>query len=361
MVGPDGAVRHFQSRGTVVVDDLAQPVKLVGTGQDITERKQAEEALARYAALIESSEDALVTQSLEGRILTWNPGAEGVCGHRSEEVAGRLLAIVEPPERAGELEGLLARVQRGEHIELHETVRMRKDGARIAVSVSISPITDGEGRIIGASSIARDITERDFAGQLHSARETERTQMAREIHDELGQALTALKMDLFSLNHTVPALLRDPLLVKTDEMAKLIDEMVDKVRTLATELRPAGLDSLGRDGAAGYLSKDRSPQELIAAVRKNVQGGMYRFPAPNQPLAAALDAGRAPIPHEALSDPENEVLRLIGAGKAGREIAAVLSLSPKTVSTYRTRILEKLVLRTSAELIRYALQHQLMP
>ncbi|HEX9486553.1 MAG TPA: PAS domain S-box protein [Gemmatimonadales bacterium] len=376
IVRPDGAVRSFQSRGTVVVDDLGQPVKLVGTGQDITERKQAEDALARYAALIESSEDALVTQSLEGRILTWNPGAERLYGHRGEEVAGRLLAIVEPPERAGELEGLLARVQRGEHIEHHETVRMRKDGARIAVSVSISPIKDGEGRIIGASSIARDITDsaragealarsraqlRDFAGQLHSARETERTQIAREIQDELGQALTALKMDLFSLKHTVPAPLRDPLLVKTDEMAKLIDEMVDKVRTLATELRPAGLDSLGRDGAAGYLSKDRSPQELIAAVRRIVQGGMYVSPTLTEQLAAALDAGRAPIPHEALSDRENEVLRLIGAGKAVREIAAVLSLSPKTVSTYRTRILEKLGLRTSAELIRYALQHQLMP
>jgi PAS domain S-box-containing protein len=361
IVRPDGAVRSFQSRGTVVVDDVGQPFKLVGTGQDITERKQAEDALARYAALIESSEDAIITQSLEGRILTWNPGAERLYGHRGEEVAGRLLAIVEPPERAGELEGLLARVQRGEHIELHETVRMRKDGARIAVSVSISPIKDGEGRIIGASSIARDITERDFAGQLHAARETERTQMAREIHDELGQALTALKMDLFSLKHTVPAPLRDPLLVKTDEMAKLIDEMVDKVRTLATELRPAGLDSLGRDGAAGYLSKDRSPQELIAAVRRIVQGGMYVSPALTEQLAAALDADRAPIPHEALSDREDEVLRLIGAGKAVREIAAVLSLSPKTVSTYRTRILEKLGLRTSAELIRYALQHQLMP
>src|SRR5712692_928164 len=361
IVRPDGAVRSFQSRGTVVVDDLGQPVKLVGTGQDITERKQAEDALARYAALIESSEDAIVTQSLEGRILTWNPGAERLYGHRGEEVAGRLLAIVEPPERAGELEGLLARVQRGEHIKHHETVRMRKDGARIAVSVSISPIKDGEGRIIGASSIARDITERDFAGQLHSARETERSQIAREIHDELGQALTALKMDLFSLKHTVPAPLRDPLLVKTDEMAKLIDEMVDKVRTLATELRPAGLDSLGRDGAAGYLSKDRSPQELIAAVRRIVQGGMYVSPTLTEQLAAALDAGRAPIPHEALSDREDEVLRLIGAGKAVREIAAVLSLSPKTVSTYRTRILEKLGLRTSAELIRYALQHQLMP
>lgn len=296
IVRPDGAVRTFRSRGTVIVDDLGRPVKLVGTAQDITERKQAEDALARYAALVESSEAAIVTQNLEGRILTWNPGAERLYGYRGEEVAGRFLALVEPPERAGELEGLRARVQRGEHIEHHETVQVRKDGARIAVSVSISPIKDGEGRVIGASSIARDITEsaragealarsraqlRDFAGQLRSARETERTQIAREIHDELGQALTALKMDLFALKHTVPAPLRDPLLVKTDEMAKLIDEMLDKVRTLATELRPAVLDSLGLSAAVEWAVQQFARRTRIA----------YALELPAEPLR--LDADRS--------------------------------------------------------------------
>jgi PAS domain S-box-containing protein len=285
IVRPDGAVRTFQSRGAVVVDDLGQPVKLHGTAQDITERKHAEEALARYAALIESSHDAIVTQTLDGRILTWNPGAERLYGYRSEEVAGRSLAIVATPERAGELEGLRARVQRGEHIEHHETVRLRRDGARIVVSISLSPIKDGEGRIIGVSSIARDITERvqlrDFAGRLRSARESERTQIAREIHDELGQALTALKMDLFSLKHTVPAPLRDPLLVKTDEMAKLIDEMVDKVRTLATELRPAVLDSLGLSAAIEWAVQR-------FAQRTRIEGALDM---PAEPLR--LDADRS--------------------------------------------------------------------
>jgi PAS domain S-box-containing protein len=281
IVRPDGTVRTFQSRGAVVVDDLGQPVKLVGTGQDITERKRAEEALARYAALIESSEDAIVTQNLEGRILSWNPAAERLYGYRGEDVAGRFLAIVVPPERAGELESLRARVERGERIEHHETVRLRKDGARIAVSLSIAPIKDGEDRIIGASSIARDITEsaragealarsraqlRDFAGQLRLARETERTQIAREIHDELGQALTALKMDLFSLKRTLPAPLRDPLRAKTDEMARLIDEMVDKVRTLATELRPAVLDSLGLSAAVDWAVQQFARRTRIECV-----------------------------------------------------------------------------------------------
>jgi len=114
-----------------------------------------------------------------------------------------------------------------------------------------------------------------------------------------------------------------------------------------------------RDGAAGYLSKERSSQELVEAIRKVVRGGTYVSPSFAEHLAATL-GGRLPVARRhTLSDREHEVLRLIGAGRTGGEIAAELSLSPKTVSTYRTRILRKLRLRTSADLIRYALQHQL--
>lgn len=114
-----------------------------------------------------------------------------------------------------------------------------------------------------------------------------------------------------------------------------------------------------REGAAGYLTKERTPQDLIEAIRKVVRGGTYVSPMLAERLAAALDGRHPTVAHEALSDREYEVLRLIGTGKTVGEIAVQLSLSPKTVSTYRTRILQKLRLHTSAELIRYALQHQL--
>ena len=256
----DGAVRTWQSRGTLVVDEQGRPVKVTGTGQDITARIQLEDALARYAAVIESSEDAIITKTLTGTILSWNPGAERLYGYRAEEVEGHPISILFPTERRDEWERTLDRVRRGEHVEHQETVRVRRDGSRVHVSVSVSPIKDPAGRVVGASSIARDITERRqvaealarsrsqlqaFAGRLRSARETERTQIAREIHDELGQALTALKMDLFSLKRSVPEPLRERLLAKTDGMAALIDQMVDKVRTLASDLRPAVLDNLG--------------------------------------------------------------------------------------------------------------------
>jgi DNA-binding NarL/FixJ family response regulator len=114
-----------------------------------------------------------------------------------------------------------------------------------------------------------------------------------------------------------------------------------------------------REGAAGYLTKERTPQDLVEAIRRVARGGTYVSPDFAEQLAASLDGRRPALAHEALSDREHEVLRLIGAGKTVGEIAAQLTLSPKTVSTYRTRILQKLGLRTSAELIRYALQHQL--
>jgi DNA-binding NarL/FixJ family response regulator len=172
--------------------------------------------------------------------------------------------------------------------------------------------------------------------------------------DSLLHTLATTPVDVLLLDVTMPGapfpmLLRD-LKTRYAQLRVLVLSMQPEDQFAARALR---------DGAAGYLSKDRSPQELIAAVRKIVQGGTYVSSTLAEQLATALDAGRAPIAHEALSDREHEVLRLIGAGKAVREIAAALSLSPKTVSTYRTRILEKLALRTSADLIRYALQHQL--
>jgi PAS domain S-box-containing protein len=265
-VRPDGTVRFFHIRGTVVVDDAGAPVKIVGTAQDVTERKQAEDALARYAAIIESSEDAIITTTLAGTILSWNPGAERLYGYRAEEVEGHPVSILIPTHGREEWTQILDRVRHGEHVEHHETVRVHRDGQRVHVSVSVSPIKDPAGWVVGASSIAHDITEvrqaaealarsrsqlQAFARRLRSARETERSQIAREIHDELGQALTALKMDLFSLKNGVP----QPLKGKADGMAALIDQMVDKVRTLAADLRPAVLDNLGLVAAIEWTAR----------------------------------------------------------------------------------------------------------
>ena len=266
----DGAVRTVHSRGEIVCDGQGQPVRMFGTAQDVTERKQVEETLARYVALIVGSEDAIITKTLNGTILSWNPGAERLYGYSAEEIEGHPISVLLPPDRYDEWRAIMNRVERGDHIEHLETVRLRRDGSRVEVSVSFSPVKDAQGNVIGATSIGRDISERRraaealalseaqlraFAARLRSARESERTHIAREIHDELGQALTALKMDLFSLKQSVPEPLRHPLRRKTDQMAGLIDQMVDKVRTLATELRPAVLDSLGLSAAIDWAAR----------------------------------------------------------------------------------------------------------
>ncbi len=115
-----------------------------------------------------------------------------------------------------------------------------------------------------------------------------------------------------------------------------------------------------RSGAAGYLNKQSAPEELVRAVRKVLSGGKYVTPTLAEKLASNLDPGAAKPPHEVLSDREYEVLCLLASGKTVKEAAAELSLSPKTLSTYRARILEKMNLKTTAELTWYAIQNGLV-
>ena len=136
---------------------------LVGTStvaRDITAYKRDEEARNRLAALVESSDDAILGTDREGVIQSWNAGAERIYGYAAEEVVGRSASFLAPPDRPHEIPGLLERVARGERIERLETVRVRKDGARIDVSLTVSPIRDAAGTVIGVSSIARDISAR---------------------------------------------------------------------------------------------------------------------------------------------------------------------------------------------------------
>jgi DNA-binding NarL/FixJ family response regulator len=113
-------------------------------------------------------------------------------------------------------------------------------------------------------------------------------------------------------------------------------------------------------GAAGYLSKESAPDELVNAIRKVVNGGKYVSPELAEKLAFDLEAGSSKLPHETLSDREFQVLRMLAGGKTVKEIAEQLSLSVKTVSTYRTRLLGKMNLKTNAELIHYAIRHHLV-
>ncbi len=139
---------------------------------DITGRKQAEEAHSRLAALVESSDDAIIDMNLNGVILSWNAGSERLFGYRPDEAIGKPITLVLPPELKEEEDRILRRLSVGERVEHFETVRLTRDGKRVEVSVTASPVIDNQGRIIGASKIARDITGRKLAEKaLHESEE----------------------------------------------------------------------------------------------------------------------------------------------------------------------------------------------
>jgi PAS domain S-box-containing protein len=131
--------------------------------EDITERKRGEEAQFYAAAIVESSDDAIISKTLQGAITSWNKGAERLFGYTAAEIVGEPINRLIPSDRQGEEVEILERLRRGERIEHFETVRVRKDGTAVDLSLTISPIKDSSGRIIGTSKVARDISERKRA------------------------------------------------------------------------------------------------------------------------------------------------------------------------------------------------------
>ncbi|TLZ68573.1 MAG: PAS domain S-box protein [Methanobacteriota archaeon] len=146
--------------------DLRDQPTIITTLVDITEFVGAREAQSRLAAIVQSSEDAVFAKNLTGEIMTWNAGAEHMYGYTAAEAIGKQVEMLVPEDRLKEFERVMARLRNGEKLEPLETVRLRKDGHKIVVSVSVSPLRDAAGRLIGGSTIARDITEKKRSEQL---------------------------------------------------------------------------------------------------------------------------------------------------------------------------------------------------
>ena len=218
------------------------PERILLTIEDITERKQAEEVQARLGAIVSSADDGILSKTLDGVVTTWNASAGRMFGYTAEEMIGRPGHHLTPPELRHEEEEILTRVRAGEPIEHYETERMTKDGRRLPVSLTISPIRDASGKVTGASKIIRDITERkqaEEALQIAMA-EIERSSRAKDdflaaLSHELRTPLTPVLMTAAALENDIalPVEVREQLAMMRRNIeieARLIDDLLDLTR-----------------------------------------------------------------------------------------------------------------------------------
>jgi PAS domain S-box-containing protein len=254
-------------------------------------RLKADKAIGLLAAIVDSSDDAIVSKTLDGIITSWNAGAERLFGYAAKEAIGQHISFIIPANRRDEEAIILGRLRRGERIDHFDTVRVRKDGATLDISLTISPVRDAAGKIVGASKIARDITQRkrierelheseerfraladaldtqvqfrtqelqrrnaeilhqsdllrDLSGRLLLFQDQERRHIARELHDSAGQTLTALGMNLALLSQHAqdnPALLAKDVADAQD----LVQHLSQEIRTTSYLLHPPLLDESG--------------------------------------------------------------------------------------------------------------------
>jgi len=292
-------------------------------------RLQADKAIGLLASIVDSSDDAIVSKTLEGIITSWNGGAERLFGYTAKEAIGQPITMIIPLDRRDEETRILARLRQGQPIEHFDTVRVRKDGTKVEISLSISPVRDAAGKIIGASKIARDITERkrierelseseerfrtladaldtqvqfrtqelrrrnaeilqqsdqlrDLSGRLMLAQDEERRRISRELHDSAGQHLAALGMGLARIEADAK---RDParLSKSIKDAQDLIQDLTREIRTTSYLLHPPMLDESGLTSALRWYIDGLAERSGIS-IELNIPDNLERL-APEVELA----------------------------------------------------------------------------
>jgi PAS domain S-box-containing protein len=256
-VGTIWAVAHDHSHKF----DAEDKRKLLSLGRFASAAYQAVislDASARLAAIVECSDDAIIGKNLDGIISSWNRGAERLFGYTAQEAIGQHITLIIPPERIGEESMILEQLRRGQRVDHFETIRMCKDRTPINISLTISPIRDSSGRVVGASKVARDITERmriegdrkkaELAAHLLHVQDTERRRIARELHDGVGNLLAGISMNAGQIAKEKEKL--SPSRARClEENLSLIEQACLEIRTVSYLLHPPLLDDVGLQSA----------------------------------------------------------------------------------------------------------------
>lgn len=197
----NGEKRWVRENTLIRFDPISGKRRVVGVITCLTEATQFQEELARLAAIVENSDDCILSKSLDGIIQTWNRGAEKMYGYTSNEIIGKPVSTLIPSESTGEFENIMSRLKRGEMIDHFETLRRKKDGTTFPVSLTVSPLRDASGRVVGASTIARDITlQRAFQSTLE-----EKNRKLQQSNENLEQFAAVASHDLQEPLRTVTA------------------------------------------------------------------------------------------------------------------------------------------------------------
>ena len=275
-------------------------------------RLKADKAIGLLAAIVDSSDDAIVSKTLEGIITSWNAGAEGLFGYTASEAVGQHVSLIIPANRRDEETVIIERIKRGERIEHFDTVRIRKDKRPLDISLTISPVRDASGKVVGASKIARDITQRkrierelregeeryrtladaldtqvqfrtrelerrnsdlrELSSRLLESQDAERRHIARELHDSAGQTLVVLTLQLAQFVEDAAAHDAPQLAKQAGEIEQAVQQLSRELRTTSYLLHPPLLDESGISSALSWYVQglaERSSLEIDLQIPEN--------------------------------------------------------------------------------------------
>jgi PAS domain S-box-containing protein len=272
----DGTLIDISLTISPVRDSSGRIVGASKVAREITDRKRADRSTALLAAIVDSSDDAIVSKTLDGIITSWNKSAERIFGYLPEEAIGKHITLIIPRDRWDEESTIIARICRGERVDHFQTLRRRKDGSLVDVSLTISPVKDSAGNIIGASKVARDITAQvraaealrdseeafrrlsqsldtevrsrtrelqELSWQLMRTRDEERRHVARELHDSAGQSLAVLAIEVDLLLQKAST--SPELAAEIERIRHTVRQLHSDIRTTSYLLHPPLLDETG--------------------------------------------------------------------------------------------------------------------